>query len=125
MAVDNLNGITICDGDMIRLDSNNLAVLFVSGIDGEVASPTTGLVHKPQIGEGGGKGGGNLAEGICAEVGEEVVQDWCEEEYPRREKGGDKHLAGALDVGVGERSIRGWDAWVVCFKIVGGYNMPF
>ena len=47
MPVDNLNGITICDGDMIRLDSNNLAVLFVSGIDCEVASPTTGLVHKP------------------------------------------------------------------------------
>ena len=47
MPINNLNGITIRNGDMIRLDSNNLAVLFVGGIDGEVASPATGLVHEP------------------------------------------------------------------------------
>ena len=69
MAIDNLNRIAIGDRNMIRLNPNNLAVLLVSSIDGEVAPPATGLVHEPEVGEGGGEGGGDVSDGICAEVG--------------------------------------------------------
>ena len=102
---------------MIRLNPNNLAVLLVSSIDGEVAPPATGLVHEPEVGEGGGEGGGDVSDGICAEVGEEVVEDWGEEEDPRREEGGGEHVCGGGD---GRRSVDGWegeDGWRIDFSV--------
>jgi hypothetical protein len=106
MAIDNLNRIAIGDRNMIRLNPNNLAVFLVSGINGKVAPPATGLVHEPEVGERGGERGGDISEGICTEVGEEVVEDWGEEEDPRRKQVGGEHVCGG---GAGRRSVDGWE----------------
>lgn len=94
MAIDDLNRLAIGDGNMVRLNADNLAVFLVGGIDGEVAPPATGLVHEPEVGEGGGEGGGDVSDGICAEVGQEVIEDRGEEEDPRGEEAGCEHVCG-------------------------------
>lgn len=71
---------------MIWLDANDLAILFMSGIDSEIATPTTGLVHQPEVRERGREGRGHPANCICAEVWQEVVEDWKEENGPGREE---------------------------------------
>lgn len=87
MPIDRLNRISICNRNMIRLNPHHLAVLLMSSIDSEVASPTTSLIHEPEVGKLGREGRGNASDGICAEVGKEIVQDGNEEERPGREEG--------------------------------------
>jgi hypothetical protein len=87
MTIDRLNGISIRNRDMVRLNANNLAVFLMGSIDSEVATPTTGLVHQPEIGKRGREGRGYPSNGIGAEIWEEVVEDRNEEEGPGREEG--------------------------------------
>lgn len=89
---------------MIRLDPDNLAVLLVGSIDSEIASSPTGLIHEPEVAEGGGEGRRDASDGICAEVGQEVIEDGEEEESPGREESGNEHfeLVGKGDSWQGE-----------------------
>ena len=70
MAINNLNGITIRNRHVVGLDTHDLAILLVSGVDGEKTAAAAALVHEPEVGEGGGERGGDSADGIGAEVGE-------------------------------------------------------
>lgn len=52
----------VCYRDMIGLDADHCAISFVGSIDGEVASSSTGMVQKPQVGEASGQWSGNVAD---------------------------------------------------------------
>jgi hypothetical protein len=95
MAVYYLNGVAIGDGDVVWLDSDDFAVFLVGSVDGEVAFPAATLVHQPEVGEGRWEGRWDLPDCICAEVGEEVVENWSKEEDPGREEGRYEHGCGS------------------------------
>jgi hypothetical protein len=61
---------------MIRLDSDDLAVLFMSLIDGQISSPVTALPHKPQVGELGWKWGWYIDQGFLSNPWQDVVEYW-------------------------------------------------
>lgn len=54
--------IRISYGDMIRLDAEQRSILLVGGIDGEVTSPSSGLIQKPPVGEASEWRSGNITQ---------------------------------------------------------------
>ena len=91
MAVDDTNGFWVRDGDVIGLYSHEWAIFLVGFVDSEEAAPSSALVEEPEVAEGCELGAWDVSNRIVAEVGEEVVEDWEEEESPRREKLIEKH----------------------------------
>lgn len=47
MAVNDLDGIRVCNGNVVRLNTNNFAQLLVDLIHGQIPATTSALVHEP------------------------------------------------------------------------------
>ena len=47
MTINNLNSIRVCDRDVIRLNPDDLAILFMCSIDSFIPSSMSTLPHKP------------------------------------------------------------------------------
>jgi len=51
MSIDHRDGGGVGDGDMTRLDANELSVPLVGGMDGEISAAAAGLDEKPEARE--------------------------------------------------------------------------
>ena len=88
MAVDEGDGGGVRDADVVGGDAQEGAVLFVGGVDGEVAGSEAGLVGEPEVGEAGEEGAWEEEEGGAGEEGAEVEGEGEEEEEEERCGGG-------------------------------------
>lgn len=66
VAIDDGDGSWVCDGDVVGLDADDLAVGLVCLVYGEVSSASAALVHEPEVGEGCWEGRGHIADGPVA-----------------------------------------------------------
>lgn len=91
MAVYDGNGIGIRYGHMIRLHSDELAMLFVQLVDRVVSPAAATLIHIPEVGEFGEKRAGDILDRPIAQVREEVVEDRSSQQQPWSKEEGEKH----------------------------------
>ena len=91
MPIDDWDRVGIRNGDVIRLQANELAVLFVQQENGVIASAHAALIHLPQVREFGQERSGNVLNGPIAQVGEDIVEDGGHKEQPWREEEGEEH----------------------------------
>ena len=68
VAVNNRDRRMICDGDVVWLDADQLAILLVSVVDRLEASAPSALVQQPEIRECGGKWSRNVTDGMRADI---------------------------------------------------------
>lgn len=94
MAVDQRDCARVGDGDVVRLDADQLAHLLVDVMHGKVAASLAALPQQPEVGKLGGEGCGDVADGLVAQVGQEVVQDGQGQQHPRREEDVENHGGG-------------------------------
>lgn len=60
VTVDDWDSIRVRNGNLVRLDSDQFAVLCVGLVDGHVSAAKTALVQIPEIGELGQERSGNI-----------------------------------------------------------------
>lgn len=74
MTIDGINGLIIRYRDMIGLDSDQSSILLVSLIDSNVASASTTLIEKPQVGQSCNSGTGNIADAFVSKPRQKIIQ---------------------------------------------------
>jgi hypothetical protein len=80
MAIDDLNGIGVCDRDMVWLYANDFPVLLVHFIDGLVSLPLPTLPHQPKISELSWERTWNAKKRLVPDIWKKEVEDWKGEE---------------------------------------------
>lgn len=91
MAVDNGNGIRIGNGDLVRRDPDQLAVLCVCLVDGQVSATQTALVQIPEVGELGQERSGDVLDRPIPHVREDEEEQRQRQQRPRGEEQRQKH----------------------------------
>ena len=76
MPVDDLNGIGICDRNMLGLNPYYVPILLVCLIYSQVPSTASALVHQPKIRKRRRKRSRDLSEARIGDIWEEIVKDW-------------------------------------------------
>lgn len=82
MSIDRLDGGVVGDGDVVRGDTDELAMLFVGGMDRQKALSLPSLKEQPGIGEACKTRGWNIAQvSVGGEVWNQEIEseksDWC------------------------------------------------
>nr|POF12806.1 hypothetical protein CFP56_09957 [Quercus suber] len=91
VAVDDGDRIRVSDGDLIRGDAHQRAVLLMQLMHGEVTTTSTTFVHVPEVGELGQKRSRDVLNLVVAEVWEKEVEQRGHEQQPRAKEKGKKH----------------------------------
>ena len=91
MTVDDGDGIGVSDTDMVGLYPDHLSILLVRIVDGQIALSLTSLEEQPQVRERSGERRGNVLDLPIAEVWQDVVQNWEEDESIWRKEDSEKH----------------------------------
>lgn len=79
---------------MIGLNANDRAKAFVDIVNCLVSTAPSTLIHQPQVGEGGRKGGRDVAQTPFTKIWEKIVQKWKGKKGVRSEHKGKKHDCG-------------------------------
>lgn len=100
MAVDNRDGIGVCNRNLVRLDSHKFAIFRMCFMNGQVAAAEATLVQIPQVGELGQERTGDVLDRPVTKIRQDEEQHWQSQQCPWREEQGQEHVAG----GPGEES---------------------
>lgn len=91
MSIDALDRIVVGDGDVPGSDADELALLLVGLVDGQVALTLASLQQQPQVGEGGQTRTGDIAQVRTLQVGDEEVGDHQPQQDERGALGRHQH----------------------------------
>jgi hypothetical protein len=82
MPIDDLNGIGVCDRDMVWLYANNFSIFLVYRINGFVSFPLPTLPHQPKISELSWERCWYAKKCLVPDIRKKEVEDWKGEEQP-------------------------------------------
>lgn len=71
---------------MVRLQSDELAILLVSFIHDLVSTSASSLVHEPEVGKGGRERSGDVDKGLVLDVGQDIEYYGQGQESPWRDE---------------------------------------
>lgn len=100
MAVDDRDGIGVCNRNLVRLDSHKFAIFRMCFMNGQVAAAEATLVQIPQVGELGQERTGDVLDGPVTKIRQDEEQHRQSQQCPWCEEQGQEHVAG----GPGEES---------------------
>lgn len=91
VAIDNGNSIRVGNGDLVRRDPHQFAVLCVCFVDGQVSATQTALVQIPEVCELGQERSGDILNRPIAHVREDEEEQRQRQQRPRGEEQRQEH----------------------------------